>query len=257
MKLRDKVAIITGAGKGIGQGIARVFVKYGAKVVVADWDEAAGAQTAEELRQAGGDAIFVKCDVSNEEQVRAMIQATLDRYGRIDILVNNAGIGVYTPVLETSLEQWNRCLAVNLTGVFLCSKYALPHIKAAGGGAIVNIASVHSCQKVGGTAPYAASKGGVVALTRVMAIDHGRDNIRVNAICPGWIDTPLIRGIFASASDPVEARRTVERRQILGRLGTPEEVGEAAAFLASDEASYITGASLMVDNGMTAQLETW
>ncbi|MER3545876.1 MAG: 3-ketoacyl-ACP reductase [Chloroflexota bacterium] len=257
MKLRDKVAIITGAGKGIGQGIARVFVKYGAKVVVADWDEAAGAQTAEELRQAGGDAIFVKCDVSNEEQVRAMIQATLDRYGRIDILVNNAGIGVYTPVLETSLEQWNRCLAVNLTGVFLCSKYALPHIKAAGGGAIVNIASVHSYQNVGGTAPYAASKGGVVALTRVMAIDHGRDNIRVNAICPGWIDTPLIRGIFASASDPVEARRTVERRQILGRLGTPEEVGEAAAFLASDEASYITGASLMVDNGMTAQLETW
>ncbi|MER3458916.1 MAG: 3-ketoacyl-ACP reductase, partial [Chloroflexota bacterium] len=160
MKLRDKVAIITGAGKGIGQGIARVFVKYGAKVVVADWDEAAGAQTAEELRQAGGDAIFVKCDVSNEEQVRAMIQATLDRYGRIDILVNNAGIGVYTPVLETSLEQWNRCLAVNLTGVFLCSKYALPHIKAAGGGAIVNIASVHSYQNVGGTAPYAASKGG-------------------------------------------------------------------------------------------------
>lgn len=257
MKLQNKVAIVTGAGKGIGQGIARVFVKYGAKVVVADWDEAAGAQTAEELRQAGGDAIFVKCDVSNEEQVKALIQATLDRYGRIDILVNNAGIGVYTPVLETSLEQWNRCLAVNLTGVFLCSKYALPHIKAAGGGAIVNIASVHSYQNVGGTAPYAASKGGVVALTRVMAIDHGRDNIRVNAICPGWIDTPLIRGIFASAPDPVEARRAVERRQILGRLGTPEEVGEAAAFLASDEASYITGASLMVDNGMTAQLETW
>ncbi len=257
MKLRDKVAIITGAGKGIGQGIARVFVKYGAKVVVADWDEAAGAQTAEELRQAGGDAIFVKCDVSNEEQVKALIQATVDKYGRIDILVNNAGIGVYTPVLETSLEQWNRCLAVNLTGVFLCSKYALPHIKAAGGGAIVNIASVHSYQNVGGTAPYAASKGGVVALTRVMAIDHGRDNIRVNAICPGWIDTPLIRGIFAGAPDPVEARRAVERRQILGRLGTPEEVGEAAAFLASDEASYITGASLMVDNGMTAQLETW
>ncbi len=257
MKLKDKVAIVTGAGKGIGQGIARVFVKYGAKVVVADWDEEAGAKTAEELRQAGGDAIFVKADVSNEDQVKALIQATVDKYGRIDILVNNAGIGVYTPVLETSLEQWNRCLAVNLTGVFLCSKYALPHIKAAGGGAIVNIASVHSYQNVGGTAPYAASKGGVVALTRVMAIDHGRDNIRVNAICPGWIDTPLIRGIFASAPDPVEARRAVERRQILGRLGTPEEVGEAAAFLASDEASYITGASLMVDNGMTAQLETW
>jgi len=257
MKLQDKVAIITGAGKGIGQGIARVFVKYGARVVVADWDEEAGAKTAEELRQSGGDAIFVRCDVSNEEQVKALVEATLAHYDRLNILVNNAGIGVYTPVLETRSEDWDRCLNVNLKGVFLCSKYAIPHIKAAGGGAIVNIASVHSYQNVGGTAPYAASKGGVVALTRVMAIDHGRDNIRVNAICPGWIYTPLIQGIFASDPNPEEAKRAVERRQILGRLGRPEEVGEAAAFLASDEASYITAASLMVDNGMTAQLETW
>jgi len=257
MKLQDKVAIVTGAGKGIGQGIARVFVKYGAKVVVADWDEDAGLRTADELRRSGGDAIFVKCDVSNEEQVKAMIQAAIASYGRLNILVNNAGIGVYKTVLDTTSEDWDRCLGVNLKGVFLCSKYAIPHIKAAGGGAIVNIASVHSYQNVGGTAPYAASKGGVVALTRVMAIDHGRDNIRVNAICPGWIDTPLIQGIFAASPDPEEAKRAVERRQILGRLGRPEEVGEAAAFLASDEASYITGASLMVDNGMTAQLETW
>lgn len=257
MKLQDKVAIVTGAGKGIGQGIARVFVKYGAKVVVADWDEDAGLGTAEELRRSGGNAIFVKCDVSNEEQVKAMIQAAIASYGRLNILVNNAGIGVYKTVLDTTSEDWDRCLGVNLKGVFLCSKYAIPHIKAAGGGAIVNIASVHSYQNVGGTAPYAASKGGVVALTRVMAIDHGRDNIRVNAICPGWIYTPLIQGIFAASPDPEEAKRAVERRQILGRLGRPEEVGEAAAFLASDEASYITGASLMVDNGMTAQLETW
>ncbi len=257
MKLQDKVAIVTGAGKGIGQGIARVFVKYGAKVVVADWDEDAGLGTAEELRRSGGNAIFVKCDVSNEEQVKAMIQAAIASYGRLNILVNNAGIGVYKTVLDTTSEDWDRCLGVNLKGVFLCSKYAIPHIKAAGGGAIVNIASVHSYQNVGGTAPYAASKGGVVALTRVMAIDHGRDNIRVNAICPGWIYTPLIQGIFAASPDPEEAKRAVERRQLLGRLGRPEEVGEAAAFLASDEASYITGASLMVDNGMTAQLETW
>jgi len=124
-------------------------------------------------------------------------------------------------------------------------------------GAIVNIASVHSYQNVGGTAPYAASKGGVAALTRVMAIDHGKDKIRVNAICPGWIYTPLIQGIFAGDPDPEKAKAAVERRQILGRLGTPEEVGQAAAFLASDESSYITGASLMVDNGMTALLETW
>jgi len=257
MKLKDKVAIVTGAGEGIGKGIATVFFREGAKVVVTDLDEEAGKKTAEEIRRFGGDAFFVKCDVSNEEQVKAMIRATIDRYGRINVLVNNAGIGVYKTVVDTTSEEWDRCLAVNLKGVFLCSKYTIPHIRAAGGGAIVNIASVHAYQNVGGTAPYAASKGGVVALTRVMAIDHGRDKIRVNAICPGWIDTPLTERIFAGAVDPVKAKQEVERRQILGRLGTPEDIGQAAAFLASDEASYITGASLMVDSGMTAQLETW
>jgi len=257
MKLKDEVAVVTGAGSGIGKGIATVFSREGAKVVVADWDEQAGEKTAEEIRRSGGDAFFVKCDVSNEEQVKATIQVTIAKYGRINVLVNNAGIGVYKTVLDTTSEEWDRCLAVDLKGVFLCSKYAIPHIKAAGGGAIVNIASVHSYQNVGGTAAYAASKGGVVALTRVMAIDYGRDKIRVNAVCPGWIDTPLTQSIFADTPDPEKARRDVERRQILGRLGTPEEVGEATAFLASDEASYITGASLMVDNGMTAQLETW
>jgi len=257
MKLKDKVAIVTGAGKGIGKGIAKVFSREGAKVVLADWDEEAGEKTSEEIRRSGGDAFFMKCDISNEEQVKAMIQATIAKYGRINVLVNNAAIGVYKTVLDTTTEEWDHCLAVNLKGVFLCSKYAIPHIKTAGGGAIVNIASVHSYQNVGGTAPYAASKAGVVALTRVMAIDYGRDKIRVNAICPGWIDTPLIQSIFAGTPDPGKARQEVERRQILGRLGTPEEVGEATAFLASEEASYITGASLMVDNGMTAQLETW
>ena len=257
MKLKDKVAIVTGAGKGIGKGIAKVFSREGAKVVLADWDEEAGEKTSEEIRRSGGDAFFMKCDISNEEQVKAMIQATIAKYGRINVLVNNAAIGVYKTVLDTTTEEWDHCLAVNLKGVFLCSKYAIPHIKTAGGGAIVNIASVHSYQNVGGTAPYAASKAGVVALTRVMAIDYGRDKIRVNAICPGWIDTPLIQSIFAGTPDPGKARQEVERRQILGRLGTPEEVGQAAAFLASEEASYITGASLMVDNGMTAQLETW
>jgi len=257
MKLKDRVTIVTGAGKGIGKGIATVFSRQGAKVVVVDWDEEAGKKTSEEIRRSGGDAFFVKCDASNEEQVKAMILAAIAKYGRINVLVNNAGIGVYKTVLDTTSEEWDRCLAVNLKGVFLCSKYAIPHIKAAGGGAIVNIASVHAYQNVGGTAPYAASKAGVVALTRVMAIDYGRDKIRVNAICPGWIYTPLIQSIFDEAPDPEKARREVEHRQILGRLGTPEEVGEAAAFLASDEASYITGASLMVDNGMTAQLEKW
>ena len=200
---------------------------------------------------------FIHCDVGSESSIKSMIEGTLARFKTLHVLVNNAAIGVYKTVLDTTTEEWDRCLAVNLRGVFLCSKYALPHIIAAGGGAIVNIASVHSYQNVGGTAPYAASKGGVVALTRVMAIDYGRDMVRINAICPGWIATPLSDGIFASNSNPENARRIVERRQVLGRLGKPQEIGEAAAFLASDEASYITGASLMVDSGMTALLETW
>ena len=257
MKLRGKVAIVTGGAKGIGSGIAAVFVREGAKVTIADVDREAGEKTSAELAKSGGDVMFARCDVSSESDVKSLIDTTLKRFGALHVLVNNAGIGVYKSVLDASAEEWDRCLAVNLKGVFLCSKYAIPHIKAAGGGAIVNIASVHSYQNVGGTAPYAASKGGVVTLTRVMAIDHGRDKIRVNAICPGWIYTPLIQGIFAGDADPEKAKQAVERRQLLGRLGRPDEIGEAAAFLASDEASYITGASLMVDNGMTAQLETW
>jgi NAD(P)-dependent dehydrogenase (short-subunit alcohol dehydrogenase family) len=257
MKLQGRVAIVTGAAMGIGSGIAAVFAREGAKIVVADINKEAGEKTAAGLNKGGREAFFIHCDVGNEGSIRDMLEATIARFKALHVLVNNAAIGVYKTVLDTSTEEWDRCLTVNLRGVFLCSKYAIPHIKAAGGGAIVNIASVHSYQNVGGTAPYAASKGGVVALTRVMAIDYGRDKIRVNAICPGWIYTPLIKGIFAADPNPEKARQAVERRQVLGRLGTPEEVGEAAAFLASDESSYITGASLMVDNGMTALLETW
>ncbi|MCJ7512549.1 MAG: glucose 1-dehydrogenase [Anaerolineales bacterium] len=257
MKLENKVAIVTGGAMGIGKGIAAVFLREGAKVVIADVNRAEGEKAAAELKKSGAGPIFIECDVAQEEAIKRMVEETVNRFKALHVLVNNAGIGVYKTVLDTSTEEWDRCLAVNLRGVFLCSKYAIPHIQAAGGGAIVNIASVHSYQNAGGTAPYAASKGGVVTLTRVMAIDHGKDKIRVNAICPGWIYTPLIQGIFAGDPDPEKAKQAVERRQVLGRLGKPEEVGEAAAFLASDEASYITGASLMVDNGMTALLESW
>jgi NAD(P)-dependent dehydrogenase (short-subunit alcohol dehydrogenase family) len=257
MKLENKVAIVTGGAMGIGRGIASVFLDEGAKVVIADVNHAVGEKTAAELSGDGREIVFIECDVADESAIKKMVDGTLNRFGALHVLVNNAGIGVYKTVLDTTTEEWDRCLAVNLRGVFLCSKYAIPHIKAAGGGAIVNVASVHSYQNVGGTASYAASKGGVVTLTRVMAIDYGKDKIRVNAICPGWIYTPLIQGIFAGDPDPAKAKAAVERRQILGRLGEPEEVGQAAAFLASDESSYITGASIMVDNGMTALLETW
>lgn len=255
MKLKDKVAIVTGAAKGIGWGIAKIFVEEGAKVVVVDWDEA-GAATVDELCRSGGEALFVKCDVSDEEGVKAMIQATLDQFGRIDILVNNAGIGVYKTVLDTSSEDWDRCLGVNLKGQFLCSKYAIPHMQKVGKGAIVNISSVHSFATVNGVAPYCASKGGITALTRNLAIDYG-PTIRVNSIAPGWVLTPLIQSIFDSYADPAAQQQAVESRQVMKRIGRPEDIGRAAAFLASDEASFITGTQLFVDGGLTAQLESW
>lgn len=256
MKLKDKVAIVTGAAKGIGQGIAKVFVEEGAKVVVVDWDSEAGIATADELCKSGGEAIFVKCDVSNEENVKAMIQATLNKFGCINILVNNAGIGVYKSVLDTSSEDWDRCLDVNLKGQFLCSKYAIPHMQKVGKGAIVNISSVHSFATVNGVAPYCASKGGITALTRNMAIDYG-PMIRVNSIAPGWVLTPLIQSIFDSYPDPAAQRKSTESHQVMKRIGRPEDIGQAAAFLASDEASFITGTQLYVDGGLTAQLESW
>lgn len=257
VRLSGKVAVVTGAAMGIGKGIATVFVREGAMVSLADVNTQAGLAAETELRQQGYRVIFVPTDVSDEEQVRALMTKTWETFGALHILVNNAGIGVYTSVPQTSREQWDRCLAVNLTGVFLCSKHAIPLIKSSGGGSIINIASVHAYQNVGGTAPYAASKGGVVALTRVMAIDHARDGIRVNAICPGWVDTPLVRSVFGASPDPEGMRRQVTSRQLLGRLGTPEDIGYAALYLASDEASFVTGTSLFVDAGLTAQLENW
>jgi NAD(P)-dependent dehydrogenase (short-subunit alcohol dehydrogenase family) len=256
MKLKDRVAIVTGGAKGIGWGIVKVLIQEGAKVVVVDWDEETGKATAEEMRKAGGEALFVKCDVSNEEQVASMIQATLEKYGKIDILVNNAGVGVYKTLLDTSSEDWDYCLGVNLKGQFLCSKYAIPYMQAIGKGSIVNISSVHSFQTVNGVAPYAASKGGITALTRNMAIDYG-PTIRVNSIAPGWVLTPLIQSIFDGYDDPAEQQALVEKRQVMKRIGHPEDIGHAVAFLVSDEASFITGTQLFVDGGLTAQLETW
>ena len=257
MKLQDKVAIVTGAAMGIGKGIASVFGREGARLVLADVNVPEGLKTCHELEKLGYEAFFVECDVSKEEQVKALISASVERYGTIHILVNNAGIGMYKTVLETTSEEWDLCLGINLKGAFLCSKYAIPHIQAAGGGSIINIASVHSYQNSSREAPYAASKGGLLALTRQMAIDFGKDNIRVNAVCPGWTYTPNVQRIFDSYPDPIKFRQEVEQRQILGRIGTSEDIGEATAFLASEAASYITGSSIMVDNGMTAQLETW
>jgi len=256
-KLQNKVAIVTGAAMGIGRGIASVLGREGARLVLADVNVPEGQKTCNDLQKQGYEALFVECDVAKEGPVKALVAAAVERYGAIHILANNAGIGFYKTVLETTSEEWDFCLGINLKGAFLCSKYAIPHMQAAGGGSIVNIASVHSYQNSSREAAYAASKGGLLALTRQMAIDFGKDKIRVNAICPGWIYTPNVQRIFDRYPDPAKFRQEVEQRQILGRIGTPEDVGEAAAFLASDESSYMTGSSIMVDNGMTALLESW
>ncbi|MDR5684400.1 MAG: glucose 1-dehydrogenase [Armatimonadota bacterium] len=257
MRVKDRVAIVTGGAMGIGKGIATVLTREGAKVAIVDIDQEEGERTVAALMRDGAQAIFLRADVADEEQVAAMVKATVEHFGSLAILVNNAAIGIYTPVHETTLEAWERCLRVNLTGPFLCAKYALPHLRNAGRGAIVNIASVHAYQNVGGTAPYAASKGGLVALTRVMAIDYAREGIRVNTVCPGWIYTPLIERIFRESGDFEGMKRAVTQRQLLGRLGTPEDIGYAVLYLVSDESAFVTGTSLFVDAGLTAQLETW
>lgn len=256
MRLKGKAAIVTGAGKGIGWGIAKVFVEEGAKVVIVDWDEESGKKTAKELHDAGGDTLFVKCDVSDEQQVNAMYEKAVQAYGDIDVLVNNAGVGVYKSFMDATMADWDRALSINLKGQILCSRSVVPQMQKRGKGAIVNISSVHAFQTVNGVAPYATSKGGVFALTHAMAIDLA-PIIRVNAIAPGWIYTPLIQSIFDSYADPAAQRKEIERRALMKRIGVPEEIGHAAAFLASDEASFITGVQLFVDGGLTAQLESW
>lgn len=256
MKLKDKIAVVTGAGLGIGKGVAQVFAKEGAKVVVVNRSLNNAEETVAEIKAEGGEAIPVECDVSNEEQVKAAIAKTIDTYGGLDILVNNAGIGVYKSVLDATSEEWDRCLAVNLKGVFLCSKYAIPHMQKVGKGAIINMSSVHAHATANGVAPYCASKGAITALTRNMAIDYG-PTIRVNSIAPGWVWTPLIEHLFQEYPDPQEMVKKVSERQVMKRMGTPEDIGQAAAFLASDEASFITGTELFVDGGLTAVLEEW
>jgi len=242
---------------GIGEGIARELAAAGAAVIVSDVNDDAGKKTASELKEAGVKAAYVHCDTSNEDEVKALVEAAVREFGKLDVMVNNAGVGVYYSVTEAPVEEFDRALAVNLRGPFLCMKHAAAPMREAGGGSIINIASVHSVQNVGGTAPYAASKGGVAALTRAAAIDLSPDNIRVNAICPGWTDTPQVQRIFDATDDPEAARKEIVDRQLLKRIGTPKDIGQAAVFLAGDGSSYITGSLVFVDNGMTAQLEVF
>jgi len=250
MRLKGKVAIITGGGSGIGRATAELFAREGAKVVVADYNADLGEETAQAIREAGGDALFVAVDVSDSVQVQYMVQATLDAYGPVDILFNNAGILVFGTILDTDEVSWNRLMSINLTGVFLCSKAVLPHMMARGGGCIINTSSSTGAHDAAGnSAAYVASKGGVALLTKAMAIDHAKGNVRVNAIAPGPTDTPMLRDNFSA-----EELEAFAATFPLKRLGRPEELAHAALFLASDEASFVTGCILAADGGQTAQV---
>ena len=253
MKLTNKVAIVTGAGVGIGQAAALLFAREGARVVVADYDAAVGANTVELIRKAGGEATFAQADVSRAADAEKMVKTAIDTYGRLDILVNNAGIYTKGDVVNTSESDWDRIMNVNLKGVFLCSKYALAAMKKTGGGVIVNVASEAGLVAIKNQVVYNVSKSGVIALTKSTAVDFAAANIRVNCICPGTTETPLVKAAIAKEADPVEARRALEECRPMNRLGSPEEIAAGILCLAADELGYATGAVLSVDGGYTAQ----
>ena len=246
--LEGKIALITGASSGIGRGAALVFARYGARLVLADIDIAGGEASVAQVSKAGGEAIFIKTDVTQASEVEALVQRAVSHYGRLDYAFNNAGIdGEMGRTAEYTEECWDRVVGVNLKGVWLCMKYQIPQMLAQGGGAIVNTSSGAGLAGVVGLPAYVASKHGVVGLSRAAALEYGKDNIRVNVVCPGAIRTPMIEHI-------IERGLTTESRLSgpLGRIGTPEEVGEAAAWLCSPRASFMNGHALSVDGGSSA-----
>lgn len=255
MKLADKVVLITGAGMGIGRATALLFACEGVRVAVADYDPASGKETVDLIHQQGGECTFIQADVSQPEQVRSMVQEVTGTYGRIDILHNNAGIDLpqATNVIATEIEDWDRILSINLKGAFLCSKHVIPELIKAGGGVIINTASIAGLVPMSQEAAYGASKAGLVLLTKQMARDYAEYGIRVNNVCPGPMEKPMRHRLDYLEGDEVAfAKRQTFSEQIpLGRMCLPEDIAQAVLFLASDDASMITGADLVVDGGFT------
>jgi NAD(P)-dependent dehydrogenase (short-subunit alcohol dehydrogenase family) len=249
MRLKGKVAVITGGAGGMGRATACLFAREGARVVVGDVDEAAGAT----LADAPGEILFQSCDVSREADVAALVATAEERFGRLDTIFNNAGIEQpVTPTQDVSEELFDRVTGINLKGTFFGMKHALPALLRAGGGTIVNNSSVSAFANVGGNVSYAASKGAVMSMTRVVAIEYARRNIRCNAINPGVIDTPMNQRNKAIADDPEAVEARWSEITPMGRMGTGDEIAEAVLFLASEASSFVTGVGLLVDGGRVA-----
>jgi NAD(P)-dependent dehydrogenase (short-subunit alcohol dehydrogenase family) len=253
MRLAQRTAVITGAGHGIGRACALVFAAEGARVVVADINARETDETVRQIESVGGVAVASRTDVSSPAEVQALVAQTIERFSRVDTLLNNAAIQVNKTIEDTTPEEWDRQLAVNLGGLFLCSKYFLPHLRQSRG-SIINMASVNAFFVEPMCAGYCATKGAIVAFTKALAIDCGRSGVRVNCICPGYIDAGLAEGYFQAQPDPAAARVAAGQLHALGRIGAPEEVARVAAFLASEEASFMTGSAVVVDGGFGSGL---
>ena len=252
MKLASRVALVTGAGTGIGRAIAELFAREGARVALAGRRRGPLAKVAAAIEQAGGKAVIEPCDVSKEEEVKTLVRRTVEALGAVHVVVNNAAYWMAGTAEETSTADWERMMETNLKGVFFVSKHALPELRRAGGGAIVNIGSVLGLVGMKRRVAYATSKGGLVAMTRAMALDHAAEKIRVNCICPSLVETPMGQSSLAYTGD-AEAELARRIASIpLGRAGTPEDVARLALFLASEDSSWMTGAAIPLDGGVSA-----
>jgi len=255
MRLLGKVAIVTGAASGIGRASAHAFAAEGAKVSVVDVDPQHGEECAQQIRVAGKESVFYHTDVSSEAQVKAMLDRTVARWGRIDILFNNAGVVLVKPLEETTEADWDRLMGVNLKAAFFAIKHAVPHMRRGGGGVILNTGSIGSFTGQLGTPVYIASKGAIALMTKSLALDYGRDNIRVNCLCPGITDTPMLREHLGYGEAGENAIRQRLRRVPLGTILKPEDVARAALYLVSDDSAGITGITHIIDGGLLAAAE--
>jgi NAD(P)-dependent dehydrogenase (short-subunit alcohol dehydrogenase family) len=249
-RLEGQVAIVTGGGRGIGAAISSRFAAEGARVVVAQRTEHVGQEQVDRIKADGGSAVCISTDVADHEQIEALVARTAEHYGPPDILVNNAGIAVFVDPLETTAEDWQRCFSVDLEAAWWASKAVLPHMLDRGG-AIINIASSHSFQIIPGCFPYPVAKHGLIGLTRALAAEYASRGVRINAICPAYIETAGVREYFETFPDPGAERARVGGLHPVGRIGTPDEIAGPAVFLASDDATFISGEALMVDGGIS------